>query len=67
MSNIDDHQIFWLGADATTYAVPCERCREDHRFHDEIEAAAGVRRARARPAEAGHHATAAFTSSRRGR
>jgi hypothetical protein len=38
MSNIDDHQIFWLGADATTYAVPCERCREDHRFHDMIEA-----------------------------
>jgi hypothetical protein len=38
MSNIDDHQIFWLGADATTYAVPCERCREEHRFRDVIEA-----------------------------
>ena len=38
MSNIDDHQIFWLGADATTYAVPCERCREEHRFADVIEA-----------------------------
>jgi hypothetical protein len=38
MSNIDDYQIFWLGADATTYAVPCERCREEHRFVDVIEA-----------------------------
>jgi hypothetical protein len=38
MSNIDDHQIFWLGAEATTYAVPCERCREEHRFSDVIEA-----------------------------
>ena len=38
MSNIDDHQIIWLGAGATSYAVPCERCREDHRFPNTIEA-----------------------------
>jgi hypothetical protein len=38
MSNIDDHQIIWLGSDATSYAAPCERCREDHRFSDVIEA-----------------------------
>jgi hypothetical protein len=38
MSNIDDHQIIWLGTDATTYAAPCERCREDHRFPNVDEA-----------------------------
>jgi hypothetical protein len=39
MSNIDDHQIIWLGADATSYAVPCELCREEHRFAERIDAA----------------------------
>jgi hypothetical protein len=37
MTNLDDHQVIWLGADATTYAAPCERCRDDRRSI-EIEA-----------------------------
>jgi hypothetical protein len=37
MTNLDDHQVIWLGAEATTYAAPCERCRDDRRFI-EIEA-----------------------------
>jgi hypothetical protein len=38
MTVLDDYQVIWLGADATTYAAPCERCRDDHRFGDVIEA-----------------------------
>jgi hypothetical protein len=38
MTGLDDHQVIWLGADATTFAVPCERCREDHRWADVIDA-----------------------------
>jgi hypothetical protein len=38
MTNLDDYQVIWLGADATTYAAPCERCRDDRRFSDVIEA-----------------------------
>ena len=74
MSNIDDHQIIWLGADATTYAVPCERCREEHRFADVIEcdgrgdAAAGGRRRlhrlppRPPDSRAAHHAARAVAA-----
>lgn len=39
MTNLDDHQIIWLGADATSYAAPCERCRDDLRYADAIDAA----------------------------
>jgi hypothetical protein len=28
--------VIWLGADATDYAVPCEACRDDHRWSDLI-------------------------------
>jgi hypothetical protein len=38
MTNLDDHQVIWLGADATTFAVPCEHCREDGRWRDVIDA-----------------------------
>jgi len=38
MNNLDDHQVIWLGADATTFAVPCERCHEDQRYADVIDA-----------------------------
>jgi hypothetical protein len=37
MTNLDDHQVIWLGADATSYSAPCERCREDHRYADMID------------------------------
>jgi hypothetical protein len=26
--------VIWLGADATDYAVPCEACRDEHRWPD---------------------------------
>jgi hypothetical protein len=29
MSHIDEHQIIWLGADATSFEAPCERCHEE--------------------------------------
>jgi len=38
MTGLDDHQVIWLGADATTFAVPCERCREDRRVADSLDA-----------------------------
>ena len=38
MTNLDDHQVIWLGADATTFAVPCERCREDRRWAEVLDA-----------------------------
>jgi hypothetical protein len=38
MTNLDEHQVIWLGADATTFAVPCERCSEEHRWADVIDA-----------------------------
>ena len=34
MTNLDDHQVIWLGADATSYTAQCERCREDQRYAD---------------------------------
>jgi hypothetical protein len=37
MTNLDDHQVIWLGADATSYSAPCERCREDHRYAERSE------------------------------
>ena len=37
MTNLDDHQIIWLGAAATSYAAQCERCRDDQRWADEID------------------------------
>jgi hypothetical protein len=36
MTNLDDHQVIWLGAEATTFAVPCERCREDRRWAADV-------------------------------
>ncbi len=36
MTNLDEHQVVWLGADATTFAVPCERCRDEHRWAEQI-------------------------------
>jgi hypothetical protein len=36
MNSLDEHQIIWLGADATSYAAQCERCREDHRWAEQI-------------------------------
>lgn len=38
MNNLDDHQIIWLGTDATTYAAPCERCQDDLRWAEAIDA-----------------------------
>jgi len=38
MNNLDDHQIIWLGTDATAYSAPCERCREELRWADAIDA-----------------------------
>ncbi len=34
---MDAHQVIWLGADATDYAVACDACREDHRWVAEID------------------------------
>jgi hypothetical protein len=31
MTNLDDHQVIWLGAAATSYSVQCERCQDDRR------------------------------------
>ena len=28
--------MIWLGADATDYAVPCDACREDRRWPDQV-------------------------------
>jgi hypothetical protein len=36
MTNLDDHQVVWVGTDATTYAAQCERCREEHRWADQL-------------------------------
>ena len=38
MTNLDDHQVIWLGADATSYTALCERCREDRRYADGVDA-----------------------------
>jgi hypothetical protein len=37
MTNLDDHQVIWLGTDATSYAAPCERCADDYRYADVID------------------------------
>ena len=37
MTNLDEHQVIWLGADATSFAAPCDRCQEDHRWSTLIE------------------------------
>jgi hypothetical protein len=37
MTNLDEHQVIWLGADATSFAVPCERCGEERRWASLIE------------------------------
>ena len=37
MTNLDDHQVIWLGADATSYAAPCDRCREDTRWAEVLD------------------------------
>jgi hypothetical protein len=37
MSHIDEHQIIWLGADATTFEAPCERCQEERRPADVVD------------------------------
>jgi hypothetical protein len=37
MTNLDEHQVIWLGADATTFAVPCERCHEERRWASLID------------------------------
>jgi hypothetical protein len=29
--------VIWLGADATTFAVPCDACREDRRWPNLLE------------------------------
>jgi hypothetical protein len=31
------HQVIWLGADATDYAVPCDACSEERRAPGLIE------------------------------
>jgi hypothetical protein len=36
MTNLDEHQVIWVGADATTYTAPCELCQEDRRWADVI-------------------------------
>src|SRR5207248_1538765 len=28
----DAHQVIWLGAEATAYAVQCDQCGDDHRW-----------------------------------
>jgi hypothetical protein len=38
MTNLDEHQVIWLGADATSFAAPCELCREDRRWANVIDA-----------------------------
>jgi hypothetical protein len=37
MTNLDDHQVIWLGAGATSYAAPCERCEDDLRWANAID------------------------------
>ena len=37
MSHIDEHQIIWLGAAATSFEAPCERCREERGRADVID------------------------------
>ena len=37
MSHIDEHQVIWLGAGATTFTAPCERCQDDHGWSSVIE------------------------------
>jgi hypothetical protein len=53
------HQVIWLGADATTYAVPCEACREEHAW-PEVVGATIVEGTLRREADVG------FTTCRRG-
>jgi hypothetical protein len=31
MTNLDDHQVIWLGAGATSFAAACDRCGDDRR------------------------------------
>ena len=38
MTGLDEHQVIWLGADATTFAAPCEQCREDRRYAGGLDA-----------------------------
>ena len=37
MSHIDEHQVIWLGAEATSFAVPCERCQEERGRMDVVD------------------------------
>ena len=37
MTNLDDHQVIWLGADATSFEAACDRCGEDRRVTGLLE------------------------------
>ncbi len=59
MNNLDDHQVIWLAADATSFSAPCERCNEDQRWAEEIARLA-------RPGDASLQADVGFTACSRG-
>ena len=59
MSHIDEHQIIWLGADATAFEAPCERCQEERGRVDVVDVSL-VQGTLRREADVG------FTACRRG-
>jgi hypothetical protein len=60
MTNLDEHQVIWVGADVTSYTAPCERCQEDRRWADVITDETVIEGTLRREADVG------FTVCRRG-